>query len=166
MSSNSSLPMLMLFQSFSFVKTVHELCQSHCLTGCLVPVQLPWTLLLKQDGRSPFISLSSIFFKINGREGGIRSQEESTSGGRMQLISENSFCKVNLHSLIGKSRSDTPTCEEMALHQNRQMEAFCSFSHETEAPHPFILHAVPQNKKLHNNYWNDFYCTHLHNSSP
>lgn len=63
----------------------------------------------------------------------------------MQLISENLFCKVNLHPIMGKSRSDTSTCEEMALQQNRQVEAFCSFSHETESPHPIVLHVVPQN---------------------
>lgn len=99
------LPMLMLFQ-FLFVKTVHELCQSHYLTGCIFPVYLPCPVLLKQDGGSPVISLPSVFFKINDREWELRPQEESTWGGRVLLISENSFCKVNLHSLIGKSRSE------------------------------------------------------------
>lgn len=54
-------------------------------------------------------------------------------------IPENLFCKVNVHSLIGKSRTDTSAYEKIALHQNRQADAFYSFSLEAEASHCFFF---------------------------
>ena len=58
-----------LFHSFSFPKMVHESCQTHCLTVCIFLVSLPCTVLLRQDGRSPVIGLSSIFFRKVSEKG-------------------------------------------------------------------------------------------------